>query len=216
MTQLHDARHSTQIDGPPVSDPGASTDAEGTLVLPAAHRCAILTCMDSRIDPSKLAGMRGSDAHIIRNAGARATDDAIRSLILSYRLLGTREWFVVQHSHCGMALLTEELMHELIDVSARKRGGAPEGQELRIGVPTVRAGRDVVKLALRDQEQSIVADVARIRSHPLVPGDVSIYGYIFHVETGRFVAVPNASERAVARPREVGAAPVLSLVDRAH
>src|SRR5512140_2340002 len=80
------------------------------LALPPARGFAILTCMDARIDPAKLAGLREGDAHIIRNAGGRESDDAIRSLIISYNLLATREWFVIHHSNCGMELFTSEVM----------------------------------------------------------------------------------------------------------
>jgi carbonic anhydrase len=174
-----------------------SDQEEGHAVLPSTHRFAILTCMDARIEPAKLAGLRGSKAHIIRNAGARATEDAIRSLVLSYQLLGTREWFVVQHSHCGMALLTEDLTRELLR-------GAPraEGVDLKIGVPSAREGGHVHKLALRDQEQSVAADVLRIRNHPLVPADVPVYGYIYHVETGRFVRTNTSRSDAQQARRE--------------
>jgi carbonic anhydrase len=160
--------------------------------------------MDARIDPNKLAGMRGSDAHIIRNAGARATEDAIRSLVLSSKLLGTREWYVVQHSHCGMALLTEDLTRELLHGGPRASGSS---NTLKISVPSAREGGHVHKLALRDQEQSLIADVARIRNHPLVPTDVPIYGYIYHVETGRFVEVQRASEIGARTLRELATLP---------
>lgn len=75
---------------------------KGGLALPPAHRFAILTCMDARLDPAGYAGLAEGDAHVIPNAGGRASDDAIRSLVISYKLLGTREWFVVHHSECGM------------------------------------------------------------------------------------------------------------------
>lgn len=71
------------------------------LTLPPARRFAILTCMDARMDPSKFAGLSEGDAHVIRNAGGRASDDAIRSLVISYKLLGTKEWFVIHHTDCG-------------------------------------------------------------------------------------------------------------------
>jgi carbonic anhydrase len=83
-----------------VSDFGAKKD----LALPPARAFAILTCMDARLDPAKYAGLAEGDAHVIRNAGGRATDDAIRSLVISHKLLGTREWFVIHHSNCGMEL----------------------------------------------------------------------------------------------------------------
>src|SRR6266852_2988993 len=87
---------------------------KGDLALPPARRFAILTCMDARLDPAKYAGLREGDAHVIRNAGGRASDDAIRSLVISYKLLGTREWFVIHHSDCGMEFFTDELMRDLL------------------------------------------------------------------------------------------------------
>jgi carbonic anhydrase len=173
---------------------------EGTAALPSTQRFAILTCMDARIEPAKLAGLRGSSAHIIRNAGARATEDAIRSLVLSYQLLGTREWYVVQHSHCGMALLTEDLTRELLNGGPRRSGGS-----VKISVSSAREGGHVHKLALRDQEQSLVADITRIRNHPLVPADVPIYGYIYDLETGLFIEVKRASEVGAHSVRELPA-----------
>ena len=82
--------------------------------MPPARRFAILTCMDARLDPAKYAGLAEGDAHVIRNAGGRASDDAIRSLVISYKLLGTREWFVVHHTNCGMETFTDEVMRGLL------------------------------------------------------------------------------------------------------
>src|SRR5450432_4803005 len=87
---------------------------KGKLALPPARGFAILTCMDARIDPAKLAGLSEGDAHVIRNAGGRASDDAIRSLVISYKLLGTREWFVIHHSNCGMETFTDAIMRNLL------------------------------------------------------------------------------------------------------
>jgi carbonic anhydrase len=189
----------------------ASVQGEGKSVLPATHRFAVLTCMDARIDAVKFVGRsgRGSDAHIIRNAGGRATEDAIRSLVLSYKLLGTREWYVVQHSHCGMALLSEDLTRELLQSGPRAHGGngGNGAGSVKISVPSAREGGHVHKLALRDQEQSVAADVERIRNHPLVPADVPVHGYIYHVETGRFVEVAGASDSGARSVREVTVLP---------
>src|SRR6188768_3830125 len=88
--------------------------AKKDLALPPARRFAILTCMDARLDPAKFAGLREGDAHVIRNAGGRASDDAIRSLVISYKLLGTREWFVIHHTNCGMELFTSEVIASLL------------------------------------------------------------------------------------------------------
>src|SRR5476651_184885 len=90
---------------------------KGELALPPARRFAILTCMDARLDPARYAGLSEGDAHVIRNAGGRASDDAIRSLVISYKLLGTREWFVVHHTNCGMEFFTNESMRHLLSQS---------------------------------------------------------------------------------------------------
>ena len=91
------------------------------LTLPPARRFAILTCMDARLDPAKYAGLTEGDAHVIRNAGGRASDDAIRSLVISYKLLGTREWFVIHHTDCGMEFFTNEVMRDLLRAEPRDR-----------------------------------------------------------------------------------------------
>ena len=75
---------------------------KGNLPAPPGRSFAILTCMDARLDPAKYAGLAEGDAHVIRNAGGRASDDAIRALVISYKLLGTKEWFVIHHTDCGM------------------------------------------------------------------------------------------------------------------
>jgi carbonic anhydrase len=95
----------------------ASFGAKSQLAMPPARRFAILTCMDARLSPARYAGLAEGDAHVIRNAGGRASDDAIRSLVISYKLLGTREWFVIHHSDCGMALFDDEIMSGLLEQS---------------------------------------------------------------------------------------------------
>jgi carbonic anhydrase len=90
---------------------------KGNLALPPARGFAILTCMDARIDPAKLAGLSEGDAHVIRNAGGRASDDAIRSLVISYKLLGPKEWFVIHHTNCGMELFSDDIMRGLLSKS---------------------------------------------------------------------------------------------------
>src|SRR6202046_5120653 len=88
---------------------------KGKLALPPARHFAILTCMDARLDPAKYAGLAEGDAHVIRNAGGRASDDAIRSLVISHKLLGTNEWFVIHHTDCGMQLFTGEIIAGLLE-----------------------------------------------------------------------------------------------------
>src|SRR5450432_456472 len=92
----------------------ANFGEKSELSLPPARHFAVLTCMDARLDPAKFAGLAEGDAHVIRNAGGRASEDAIRSLIISHKLLGTNEWFVVHHSDCGMQLFTNEVISDLL------------------------------------------------------------------------------------------------------
>src|SRR5438034_11676875 len=86
----------------------ATFGAKGKLTIPPARHFTILTCMDARLDPAKYAGLQEGDAHVIRNAGGRASDDALRSLIISHNLLGTREFVVIHHSDCGMLTFTND------------------------------------------------------------------------------------------------------------
>src|SRR6201999_1599344 len=83
---------------------------KGALTIPPARQFAILTCMDARLDPAKYAGLSEGDAHVVRNAGGRVNDDAIRSLLISGKIFGTREWFVIHHAECGAALVTEDML----------------------------------------------------------------------------------------------------------
>ena len=172
--------------------------AKGDLALPPARRFAILTCMDARLDPAKYAGLSEGDAHVIRNAGGRASDDAIRSLVISYKLLGTAEWFVIHHSDCGMEFFTNELMGDLLARSLETAALGPDGfHDVGTG-PGSTAGRDIDWLTITGREQSVVDDVRRIRDHPLVPTGIPIYGYVYDVRTGLLGEVPEAT--AVGRP----------------
>lgn len=165
----------------------------GQLSLPPARGFAILTCMDARIDPARLAGLSEGDAHVIRNAGGRASDDAIRSLVISYKLLGTREWFVIHHSNCGMELFSDEIIRGLL-ASSLATSSFDQGQWKDSGEgPGSREGDYIDWLTIRDQAESVVADVKRIKQHPLVPSYIPVYGYIYQVESGRLVEVPEAT-----------------------
>jgi carbonic anhydrase len=166
---------------------------KGALALPPARRFAILTCMDARIDPAKLAGLREGDAHVIRNAGGRASDDAIRSLVISHKLLGTQEWFVIHHTNCGMELFTSEIISELLAKSL-DTASLEQGQWRDTGAgPGSREGEFIDWLTIKDLAQSVVSDVQRIKHHALVPREIPVYGYIYQVESGRLVEVPEAT-----------------------
>jgi carbonic anhydrase len=168
------------------------------LAAPPARHFAILTCMDARLDPAKFAGLAEGDAHVIRNAGGRASDDAIRSLVISYKLLGTQEWFVIHHTNCGMEFFTNEVMRGLLANSLETAALTDKGyQDVGNGRGS-RAGEFIEWLPIGDQEQSVRDDVQRIREHPLVPKRISIYGYIYDVKSGRLLEVADAQRPAEA------------------
>jgi carbonic anhydrase len=163
------------------------------LALPPARQFAILTCMDARLDPAKYAGLSEGDAHVIRNAGGRASDDAIRSLIISHKLLGTKEWFVIHHTDCGMELFTDDIIRGLLSESLAtaaidengwrntdKSGGSDEARFLSF-------------LTFNNLEKSVADDVSRIRKHPLANPAIPIYGYIYDVRSGRLIEVTEAT-----------------------
>jgi carbonic anhydrase len=167
---------------------------KGDLALPPSRHFAILTCMDARLDPAKYAGLAEGDAHVIRNAGGRASDDAIRSLIISYKLLGTREWFVIHHTDCGMQLFTDSIIRELLANSLEtavidENGWRDVGQE-----PGSTEAEFVDWLTFKDLAESVFVDVKRIRNNPLVPATIPIYGFIYDVKTGKLLEVPHATE----------------------
>ncbi|WP_046244816.1 beta-class carbonic anhydrase [Hymenobacter terrenus] len=166
---------------------------KGSLALPPARRFAILTCMDARLDPAKYAGLSEGDAHVIRNAGGRASDDAIRSLVISYKLLGTKEWFVIHHTDCGMQYFTDDIIRDLLSQSletaiVNETGWHDVGQG-----PGSDEARFISFLTIRDLAGSVVEDVTRIRQHPLVPANIPVYGYIYDVKSGQLIEVPEAT-----------------------
>jgi carbonic anhydrase len=167
--------------------------AKSELALPPARRFAILTCMDARLDPAKYAGLSEGDAHVIRNAGGRASDDAIRSLVISYKLLGTQEWFVIHHTDCGMEFFTNDLMGGLLEQSLETAELRADGFHDVGAGPGSSAGRTIDWLTISDRNGSVVEDVGRIRNHPLVPPSIPIYGYVYDVRTGRLTEVPEAT-----------------------
>jgi carbonic anhydrase len=139
---------------------------KGHLAAPPARRLAVVTCMDSRIHPEKSLGLADGDAHIIRNAGGRA-QEALRSLVISQRLLGTNEIVVLHHTDCGMVLFTNQQLADRIQA------------ELGVDVQ----GMDF--LPFSDLEQSVRDDVAFLRASPLIPKDIPISGAIYDVRTGK-------------------------------
>lgn len=161
------------------------------LPMPPGRGFAILTCMDARLDPAKYAGLAEGDAHVIRNAGGRASDDAIRSLVISHKLLGTNEWFVIHHTDCGMETFTDEVMRGLLASSLETASVDEKGWHDHGKGPGSREGDYIDWLTIKDQTESVRADVRRIKSHPLVPDSIPVHGYIYDCKSGRLTAVPS-------------------------
>lgn len=162
---------------------------KGNLPLPPGRGFAILTCMDARLDPAKYAGLAEGDAHVIRNAGGRASDDALRSLIISHKLLGTQEFFVIHHTGCGMQFFTDDVMRRLLASSLGTAQLTDEGfRDVGPG-PGSREGEFIDWLTITDPEQSVLDDVARIKNHPLLPRSIPVHGYLYDVRSGKLIEV---------------------------
>lgn len=164
------------------------------LPMPPGRRFAILTCMDARLDPAKFAGLAEGDAHVIRNAGGRASDDAIRSLVISHKLLGTKEWFVIHHTDCGMETFTNEIIRGLLSQSLSTSTVDADGWHDSGNGSGTDAAEAIDWLTISDQAKSVYEDVQRIRKHPLVATDIPIYGYLFDVKTGQLIEIPEATK----------------------
>ena len=145
----------------------ARTFDRGDLPLPPARRLAIVTCMDARILPSKVLGLQEGDAHVIRNAGGRASDDAIRSLVISYKLLGTRELAVIHHTDCGMLTFTNRDLREKV----REDLGQDTGE--------------FDFLPFQDLDESIRQDIEFLQATQLLNPDTLIRGFVYDVQTGK-------------------------------
>jgi carbonic anhydrase len=154
--------------------------SDGGKPMPPARRVAILTCMDARIHPAKALGLDVGDAHVIRNAGGRASDDAIRSLIISSRLLGTTEFAVIHHTDCGMLTFSND---DLRTKLAEEAG-------------TDASNIDFLPFA--DLAQSVRDDVHRILDTPHLDDSISVSGHIYDVNTGRVETIVPATTRATA------------------
>jgi len=170
-----------------------------SLALPPARGFAILTCMDARLDPAKYAGLAEGDAHVIRNAGGRASDDAIRSLVISYKLLGTKEFFVIHHTDCGMEFFTNDIIRGLLASSLETAALTAEGfKDIGKG-PGSRAAQFVEFLTIPNQKQAVIDDVERIRNHPLVPASIPVYGYVYDVKSGKLIEIEEATRIGAAK-----------------
>jgi len=144
---------------------------QGGLPMPPARATAILTCMDARLHPAKFLGLGIGDAHVIRNAGGRASEDAVRSLIISSRLLGTREFAVIHHTDCGMLTFSNDDLRE------------------KLAAETGADASRIDFLPFGDLEQSVRDDVATITASPFIDADIPVSGFVYDVASGRLSPV---------------------------
>jgi carbonic anhydrase len=139
----------------------AATFDKGDLPIPPAKKVAVVACMDARLIPTRALGLEEGDAHVIRNAGGLARD-ALRSLVISQQLLGTREVVILHHTDCGMLTFKNEDLYERLGAEAR----------------------DIDFQPFSDLDQSVRDDVRFLKDSPLIPDDVSIRGFVYDVKTG--------------------------------
>ena len=145
----------------------------GDLPMPPARKLAVVTCMDARLHPEKFLGLNIGDAHVIRNAGGRVSDDALRSLIISSHLLGTNEYIVIHHTDCGMLTFT----------NGDLRG--------KLAQETGADASDIDFLPFSNLEESVREDIRRIKESPFIPEGISVRGFVYDVRTGQLTEVPN-------------------------
>jgi carbonic anhydrase len=148
------------------NDAYARSFKKGDLPLPPAKHVAVLACMDARLDVHKILGLQEGDAHVIRNAGGAATDDAIRSLTISQRLLGTTEIILIHHTDCGMLTFKDDDLKRKI--------------ESEVGIRPAIAFE-----AFNDLEEDVKQSIARIKANPFIPNKSSVRGFVYDVHTGR-------------------------------
>lgn len=149
----------------------AANFQKGNLPMPPARKAVILTCMDARLDPARFLGLQEGDAHVIRNAGGRATEDAIRSLVISEQLLGTTEVVVIHHVDCGMLTFSNEDL----------RG------KLKQDFGT--SADHIDFLPFKDLEQSVRDDIATLKASPFIPDSITVTGFIYDVKSGKLLPV---------------------------
>ncbi|KAJ0423997.1 carbonic anhydrase [Aspergillus carlsbadensis] len=147
----------------------AASFTKGDLVLPPQRKVAVVACMDARLDTARALGLEEGDAHVIRNAGGRVTD-ALRSIVISQQLLGTREIVIVHHTDCGMLTFTDDVIRSKIKAELNQNAD------------------HIAFLPFPDLRQSVLDDIKLLRDSPVVL-DVPITGYIYEVESGKIVRV---------------------------
>jgi carbonic anhydrase len=147
---------------------------KGDLPMPPAKRLAIVACMDARLDPQGLLGLQEGDAHVIRNAGGVVTDDAIRSLAISQRLLGTEEIILIHHTDCGMLTFTDDEFRSSVQADT---GIKPEW----------------AAESFSDVDEDVLQSIARIKASPFIPRKDAVRGFVYDVRSGRLREVTSAA-----------------------
>jgi carbonic anhydrase len=138
------------------------------LPIPPARRLAIVACMDARLDVEEVLGLQIGDAHVIRNAGGIVTEDALRSLIISHHLLGTQEFMIINHTDCGMQTFTDGQLKQNLQEKTGKTAIIPSAFH-----------------AFADLEKNVREQIAKVQSHPWLPNDVPVRGFIYDVLDGK-------------------------------
>jgi carbonic anhydrase len=145
----------------------------GNLPMPPARKLAVVACMDARLIPDQILGFKTGDAHVIRNAGGVVTDDVIRSLIISHRLLGTQEFIIINHTDCGMLTFKDEELRSRL----KEETGVAASEPAHFH-------------AFPDLEANVREGVRRVKAHPWIPDGIPVRGFIYDVRTGRLHEVP--------------------------
>lgn len=148
------------------------------LPMPPARKLAVVACMDARLTVEQVLGLKTGDAHVIRNAGGIVTEDAIRSLIISHYLLGTQEFIIINHTDCGMLTFKGEDLTAKLEAITDAAAVTPQSFH-----------------AFSNLEENVRQQIQRVRSHPWIPGDISVRGFIYDVKTGKLHEVAAGKAR---------------------
>lgn len=152
----------------------------GHLPMPPARKLAVLACMDARLSVEQFLGLKTGEAHIIRNAGGVVTEDALRSFIISHHLLGTQEFLVINHTDCGMLSFSDDELRSRLERSSGASAVVP-----------------ACFYSFRDVEDNVRRQVQRLQSHPWIPQQVAVRGFVYDVTSGRLREVePELARRA--------------------
>jgi carbonic anhydrase len=152
----------------------------GSLAKPPARKLAVLACMDARLSVEQFLGLKTGDAHIIRNAGGVVTEDALRSLIVSHHLLGTQEFLIINHTDCGMLSFSDDELRARLERSTGRSAVVPACFH-----------------SFRDVEENVRRQIQRVHSHPWIPSQLTVRGFVYEVDTGRLREVAAEPTRRV-------------------